>query len=85
MKVRVKFFASLRETLGVEEESLDVPKEVVTMADLRSHLMSRGGVWSEALALNRSVKVALNHVMVDANEVLVPDAEVAFFPPVTGG
>lgn len=85
MMVRIKFFASLRETLGVEEESLEVPLNVVTIADLRRYLMSRGDTWSESLALNRSVKVALNHAMVDGNEVLIPEAEVAFFPPVTGG
>lgn len=85
MKVTVKFFASLRETLKTSQESLDVPVGVATVADLRHHLRARGDLWAEVLAEGKAIRMALNHEMVDGGVALVDQAEVAFFPPVTGG
>lgn len=85
MKVTVKFFASLRETLKTSQESLDVPVGVTTVADLRHHLRARGDLWAEVLAEGKAIRMALNHEMVDGGVALVDQAEVAFFPPVTGG
>ena len=85
MKITIKFFASLRETLKTSEEQLDVPASVKTLTELRHHLMGRGESWSEALAEGKAVRMALNHQMVEGDTALVDQAEVAFFPPVTGG
>lgn len=85
MKVTVKFFASLRETLKTSQELLDVPVGVATVADLREHLRARGDLWAEVLAEGKAIRIALNHEMVDGCVSLVDQAEVAFFPPVTGG
>ena len=85
MKVTIKFFASLRETLKTSEEQFDVPTSVKTLTELRHHLMSRGASWAEALAEGKAVRMALNHQMVEGDTALIDQAEVAFFPPVTGG
>ena len=85
MKVTIKFFASLRETLRISQESVDVPVGVVTVADLRHHLRARGDLWAEALAENKAIRMALNHEMVHGEVTLVDQAEVAFVPPGTGG
>ena len=85
MKVTVKFFASLRETLKTSQESLDVPVGVTTVTDLRHHLRARGDLWAEVLAEGKAIRMALNHEMVDGGVALVDQAEGAFFPPVTGG
>ncbi|MBU3584747.1 molybdopterin converting factor subunit 1 [Polynucleobacter sp. AM-26B4] len=85
MKITIKFFASLRETLKTSEEQFDVPTSVKTLTQLRHHLMSRGESWSEALAEGKAVRMALNHQMVEGDTALINQAEVAFFPPVTGG
>jgi molybdopterin synthase sulfur carrier subunit len=85
MKITIKFFASLRETLKTSEEQFDVPTSVKTLTQLRHHLMSRGESWSEELAEGKAVRMALNHQMVEGDTALINQAEVAFFPPVTGG
>ncbi|MFM1870046.1 MAG: molybdopterin converting factor, subunit 1 [Pseudomonadota bacterium] len=85
MKVTIKFFASLRESLKISQESVDVPAGIATVADLRQHLRARGDLWAEVLAENKAIRMALNHEMVDGDVALVDQAEVAFFPPVTGG
>ena len=85
MKLELRFFASLREALGVPQESITIPMEVKTIADLRSYLAKRGDVWAEVLGSNKVIRCALNQHMVDASTPLEDGAEVAFFPPVTGG
>ena len=85
MKVELRFFASLREALGVSEESISIPVEVLTVADLRKHLVQRGNPWAEVLAEGKVLRCALNQQMVDAGTSLKEGAEVAFFPPVPGG
>jgi molybdopterin synthase sulfur carrier subunit len=85
MKLELRFFASLREALGISKESAIVPENVKTIADLRVHLIERGNPWSEVLADGKVLRCALNQQMVDANTALQDGAEVAFFPPVTGG
>ena len=85
MKLELKFFASLREALKVSEENLEVPDSIKTIAQLRVYLADRGGVWADVLAEGKVLRCALNHQMVDANTPLQEGAEIAFFPPVTGG
>ena len=85
MKLELKFFASLREALKVSEENIDVPDSIKTIAQLRVYLAERGGVWAEVLVEGKVLRCALNHQMVDANTPLQEGAEIAFFPPVTGG
>jgi molybdopterin synthase sulfur carrier subunit len=85
MKLELRFFASLREALGVSQESITIPATVKTIAELRAHLIERGNPWSEVLAEGKVLRCALNQHMVDANTALQEGAEVAFFPPVTGG
>jgi molybdopterin synthase sulfur carrier subunit len=85
MKLELRFFASLREALGTSQESIEIPDSVKTIAELRTYLVSRDGIWAQALAEGKALRCALNQHMVDANTVLQEGAEVAFFPPVTGG
>ncbi|MFZ3039008.1 MAG: molybdopterin converting factor subunit 1 [Polynucleobacter sp.] len=85
MKLELRFFASLRESLGLSSESITAPAEVKTIADLRSYLAQRGNPWAEVLASSRVIRCALNQEMVSDATPLVEGAEVAFFPPVTGG
>lgn len=83
MKVTVKYFASIREAVGVSSEFVET--QAVTLAALRDELIALGGARSERLGRERAVRMALNQVMSDESALLVEGAEVAFFPPVTGG
>ncbi len=85
MKLELRFFASLREALGISQENIVIPDGVKTIADLRMYLIERGNPWAEVLAQSKVLRCALNQVMVDAGTPLKENAEVAFFPPVTGG
>jgi sulfur-carrier protein len=81
--VNVRYFASLREALG-PAEAVEWT-EGLTLGALRDHLIARGGAHAEVLARGRALRYALNQVMAVETTPVPEGAEVAFFPPVTGG
>ena len=83
MKVRVRYFASIREAMGCTDEVLETG--AATLGALRLELAQRAGAAGTALAPQRAVRMALNQVLQPESAALSPDCEVAFFPPVTGG
>ena len=83
MKITVKYFASIRESIGYGSEA--VATSAGTLAALRDELIARGGSHAQALSRGKTLRMALNQTMADEGTVLVEGAEVAFFPPVTGG
>lgn len=85
MRIELKYFASVRESLGVAHESVELPEGVSTVGDVRAWLRARGGVWGETLAEGRALRMACNQTMTDAAARVTHGCEVAFFPPVTGG
>ena len=82
--VKVMFFASIREDLGLTEVEVTIDG-ASTVADLvKSLVESHGAKWSEALNRENTL-VAVNQTMVDYQHSIYAGDEVAFFPPVTGG
>jgi len=81
--VRVLYFASLRENLGISEESISTPLSSVN--ELLALLANRGQLWDEQLKQNNRLQIAVNQVMAKRDTSITADDEIAFFPPVTGG
>ena len=81
--ITIKFFASLRERLGMDELTAPLP-EGATVADLIGTLSERGAPW-DTLKSDRPILVAVNQAMAKPSHPLKPGDEVALFPPVTGG
>ena len=83
MNLKVLYFASIRETIGLAHES--VQTNTKTVGELRVELAQRGDLYKEALSSNKVIRTALNQNMCFESEQLIEGDEVAFFPPVTGG
>ncbi|WP_399686457.1 molybdopterin converting factor subunit 1 [Xenophilus sp.] len=83
MNLTVRYFASVREALGRDSEA--VQTDAATLGALRDDLIARGEPYAGALARGRAVRMALDQVMSTDAAALREGAEVAFFPPVTGG
>jgi sulfur-carrier protein len=82
-QVQVRYFAGLREALGAHE-TLDLAGPC-TLAELRVLLQVRSPQHAQLLGPGRAVRCAINQVMQDESMSVPDGAEVAFFPPVTGG
>ncbi len=83
MKLAVRYFASIREALG-PGEAVEV-SDGMTVGRVRDSLIARGGAHAEALARGRTLRSALDQVLCDESTPVSGGAELAFFPPVTGG
>ena len=64
---------------------MELPEGVTTVGGVREWLLARGGAWAEALGPERAVRMAHQQVMCGPATPVLDGAEVAFFPPVTGG
>lgn len=82
--LRVRYFASLREQLGLADEAV-ASTDIGTVAQLIEFLVARHGEgWRDHLTAPQ-VRVAVNQELVEHEVVLADGDEVAFLPPVTGG
>ena len=83
--IQMRYFARLRESLGIADEQLTLPPTVTTVQAVVAHLRQRGGVWDQALGPDERLLVAVNQVLAQATTRVRDSDEVALFPPVTGG
>jgi len=81
MRVRVLYFASFREAVGVDEELREL-EDGATVAHLWNRLRSAVPLFSKFSAMPA---VAVNCEYVSAGRPLADDDEVAFLPPIAGG
>lgn len=77
MPLKVRFFASLAESVGRREAVCDYV-EGMTPATVWRH-------FHPGDTLSPDILCAVNHEYGSAEQVLADRDEVAFFPPVTGG
>jgi molybdopterin synthase sulfur carrier subunit len=81
MKVRVQFYAQLREVVGTDELELEFP-EGATVRDLLENIYTQKPVLR---GQDHSILVGAGLEFVDRNYKLNPEEEIAIMPPVQGG
>ena len=85
MKVKLVYFAWVRERLDKPEEELDLPETIVTVSDLLAHLKTLGEEYEVALQHENVIRVAINQEHADHDEPIAGAREIGIFPPMTGG
>jgi molybdopterin converting factor subunit 1 len=84
-KVKVLFFARLRDALGSEYLEVEDSRFPTTVAALRRQVQTQAsGDFAEAMQ-DPNVFCAVNQRVVDEDQPVDAADEVAFFPPMTGG
>ena len=84
MTVKIVFFASLREKLGVNSVDLQIsgPSSV---SSLISQLADQHSAEWLAILTAVNIRIAVNQNIISEDIGVTDGDEVAFFPPVTGG
>lgn len=83
--MKILYFAWVRERIGQGSESIDPPESVATARDLVTWLKTREPRYEAAFADLSAIRVAVDQRQADLDAPIAGAAEVAFFPPVTGG
>lgn len=83
--MKLIYFAWIRERIGKEEEIIDLPEEIKTVADLLTWQKSRGDEYDYAFSDTETVRVALDQFHANHSDIIAEAEEIAFFPPMTGG
>ena len=83
--MKVLYFAWLRERIGMGSETVTPPETVVTAGDLVAWLRGREARYGAAFADMTAIRVAIDQEQASLQDPIAGAAEVAFFPPVTGG
>jgi molybdopterin synthase sulfur carrier subunit len=83
VKIAVRYFAALREALGTQE--VVHVADGTTLGALRDQLVASSARHAESLGRGRALRCSVGLALAAESTVLEDGAEVAFFPPVTGG
>jgi len=83
--MRMMYFAWLREKIGKSTEELTPPATVITGSDLIAWMSTQDQVYALAFENTKALKIAINQEMSTMDAPIPAGAEVALFPPVTGG
>ena len=82
--MKIVYFASLRERLGLSEEEVFLPPEARTVADVIAFLAGRDEIY-EAVFSGGVFRTALDKKHARPEAGIAGVREIAFFPPMTGG
>ncbi len=85
MAVKLRYFAWVREKAGLAEETVELPADTSTIADLIAWLKSRGPEFAAAFERAEVIRAAVDQRHVKHDALVAGAREIAFFPPVTGG
>ncbi len=84
-KIRMVYFAWVRERIGTGEETVEPPASVATVADLVDWLAKTSAGHAEAFENRARLRAAVDQEFVPLDTPIGRAQEIAIFPPVTGG
>jgi len=81
----ISYFSWVRERMGVADEIVEIPADIVDLTALLAWLAARDDRGALAFAEPHRIRAAIDGVMMGPGAPLIGAREVALFPPVTGG
>ncbi len=84
-KIKVLYFAWVRERVGKAEEEIEPPAGITTIGELMAWLAGHGEQYAYAFENPKVIRAAIDRSHVRADARIEGAGEIAFFPPMTGG
>lgn len=81
--IKLLFFASIKERLGINEISIDFMENESLQAVTQRLIKRYGNEWE--ILLEPETVFSCNQRVSDRDLIVVDGDEIAYFPPVTGG
>ena len=85
MRIRILYFAWVRERVGKTEEEIEPAAGIATVGDLMAWLAAKGEEYAYAFENPKVIRAAIDRSHVRADARIEGAREIAFFPPMTGG
>ncbi|MBI1261126.1 MAG: molybdopterin converting factor subunit 1 [Rhizobiales bacterium] len=83
--MKVLYFGSLRDMVGVSEEDIDLPEGLSDLHSLIVWMRSRNDDFAAAFESLVFLRAAIDQEHAPFEASIIGAREIAFFPPVTGG
>ncbi len=81
MKVKIRYFAGIKDVAGLSEEFLEIDKGI-TFGELKRHLLARR---PQIAAILDRCRIAQSQRLVNDSDTINSTEEIAILPPISGG
>lgn len=83
--MRLRYFAWVRERVGLSEEEVSLPADVSSVAALIDWLKTRGENYAYAFENAATIRASIDKAHARHDAAIAGAREIGFFPPMTGG
>ena len=83
--MKILYFSWIKDGIGKSQEDIILNENVKTISDLINFLITINDDYKKIFSDLSSIRFSKNMNLVDINENIKNQDEIAFFPPMTGG
>ena len=83
--MRILYFSWIKDGIGKSQEDIDLTGNIKNIADLINFLSEINNDYNKVFSDLSSIRFSKNMNLVNIDENIKNEDEIAFFPPMTGG
>ncbi len=83
--MKILYFSWIKDGIGKNQEDITIDKNIKTISDLINFLITINEDYNKVFSDVSSIRFSKNMNLVNINENIKNEDEIAFFPPMTGG
>jgi molybdopterin synthase sulfur carrier subunit len=83
--MKILYFSWIKDGIGKNQEDITINKNIKTVSDLINFLITINEDYKKVFSDVSSIRFSKNMNLVNINENIKNEDEIAFFPPMTGG